>query len=571
MLSHDDVAPRKLGDTNELCEVARTRTAGPLVVKNLINQQECEQEAREIAAAAAAKEAASAQASGDFLLDPRDEELERLRAEVSQLRRSCMVASHAVRSGNAELAAAALASLDGVNGSSNPVSECASPLPCASPPPEASPTSGGSEGRLRAVLTSRTSTSSQLRQAIAAVEAMLEEARRELAAKELRERRAAFEALHAALDARSEQLLPTAIANARRTGCDEEDVAKAEAVLQDMQSLTAEQRQAKEVSELVKEKKAEAFLCVKRDHSEKLEQLLLALPEGVRWQEWRDHAQRTLWRCSQDLRAEKVKLVLAPLLGLAEDKAGKRKSRKKNPRKSSDMSEGNTPSSLGSPVSPSRGDSAPTDVSFAITPPSSPRGLQPQHHRPHASRDRLGANAVGPQVSAEDAFSHAFETVGSGWATSEATSLPGSPRSVCSPPKPGVETDEEKITKAKAFRAVANNDHESLQEVLDCTDIETMQRWLNKAGESLLVVAEKRRSNLFAMLAKAFGIAREQQRDAYEEKQAVWVYTPGEPQPRQATVLEDTPMEADTVMLIFWDGDEPAKHIDKNRVRPSWS
>jgi len=430
---------------------------------------------------------------------------------------------------------------------------------------------------------------------------MLGEAKRELAAKELSERRAAFEALHAAMEARTEETLLHAIAAAKRTACDSGDVEKAEMILRELLSLTDEERRAKDRAKLVSAQRTEAFLCVKRNDAEKLSQLLQALPEGVRWQDWRDHAQRTLLRCSQDLRAEKVKMVLAKLMGLAEEGSkngvqdkdsvgGSKKRGKKNslsPKVSSDASDGGSPGSDPSPASPSAAPSAPklpsfsaaaTCISFSSleslghirSPGREPRARSPTS-RPGAGG--FGSGGTGPVESAEDAFASSFG--GPSAALSETMSAPGSPSVSLhgsSPQKVAVEeSDEVKVIKAKAFKAVANNDGVSLQEVLDVTDIEEVAKWQNKAGESLLTLSEKRKSSLYAVMAKALGIVREQQKDAYEEKEPVWVYFTGDPQPRQATVLEDTPEEAETVLLQYWTGEEPAVRVEKARIRPSWS
>ncbi|CAE7769988.1 unnamed protein product, partial [Symbiodinium microadriaticum] len=89
----------------------------------------------------------------------------------------------------------------------------------------ASPTSsggGGSEGRLRSVMTSQSATISELKSAIASVEAVIEEARREMDRKQLRERRAAYEHLHTAMDKADEEQLEHAIEAAVSADVDDE-------------------------------------------------------------------------------------------------------------------------------------------------------------------------------------------------------------------------------------------------------------------------------------------------------------------------------------------------------------
>mmetsp|Transcript_79909 Transcript_79909/g.154425 ORF Transcript_79909/g.154425 Transcript_79909/m.154425 type:complete len:546 (+) Transcript_79909:73-1710(+) len=112
-----------------------------------------------------------------------------------------------------------------------------------------------SQSRLKAVMMDQSATVEQLQQAIGAAEALIGEAKRECAAKLLRERRAAYERLHAAIDSSNEELLVEAIAVARRVEVDSEDIVKGEAKLALLRSLTAEQRAAKALHELVIGKK----------------------------------------------------------------------------------------------------------------------------------------------------------------------------------------------------------------------------------------------------------------------------------------------------------------------------
>ncbi|CAE6920577.1 unnamed protein product [Symbiodinium sp. CCMP2592] len=86
-----------------------------------------------------------------------------------------------------------------------------------------------SENRLRMAMIDSSSSSAQLKDAISAVESLLGEAKREMKNKQLRERRAAFEQLHAALEANDEHALAQAVEAARMAEVEAEDVAKAEA------------------------------------------------------------------------------------------------------------------------------------------------------------------------------------------------------------------------------------------------------------------------------------------------------------------------------------------------------
>ncbi|CAK0817260.1 unnamed protein product, partial [Prorocentrum cordatum] len=125
----------------------------------------------------------------------------------------------------------------------------------ATPAPAGAP---NAEGQLRAVLTDRAATPEQLLMAIGASEALLEEARRELASKQLRARRAAFERLHAAVEDSDEAGLGAAIEEARRTGVEAEDVGRAVAKLEELSSRTDEQRAEKAAHELMQERKKQA-------------------------------------------------------------------------------------------------------------------------------------------------------------------------------------------------------------------------------------------------------------------------------------------------------------------------
>jgi hypothetical protein len=135
-----------------------------------------------------------------------------------------------------------------------------------------------------------------------------------------------------------------------------------------------------------------------------------------------------------------------------------------------------------------------------------------------------------------------------------------------------IAAEEEERLKRKSFRAVVQDDTDSLVEVLDAASPEVLSRWHNKAGKSLLTLSEERGSpGVYAILAKAYGLLQEQKREAFEESQTVWVYLQGEVQPRRATVLEDTPAEADDVLVEFWEGNSPPEKVDRSMVLRMWT
>merc|ERR1719195_2003001 len=91
--------------------------------------------------------------------------------------------------------------------------------------------STSSEGRLRAAMTQSGVSTEELQAAIQGVEAMLGEAKRELQARQTRERRAAFEALHSAISSEDEGGLQAAINEAMHVNIEAEDIDKAVAKL----------------------------------------------------------------------------------------------------------------------------------------------------------------------------------------------------------------------------------------------------------------------------------------------------------------------------------------------------
>mmetsp|Transcript_55614 Transcript_55614/g.143247 ORF Transcript_55614/g.143247 Transcript_55614/m.143247 type:complete len:650 (-) Transcript_55614:237-2186(-) len=381
--------------------------------------------------------------------------------------------------------------------------------------------SAPSEGRLRALLTSPGTSSTQLRQAIGAVEALLEEARRELGSKQLRERRAAYEQLHAALEKGNESELEIAIAAAHAAEVDSEDILRAEAKLAELHALTSEERAAIANRDLEAKRKKEAFLLVKKDQDTALIEFLDSLEEGTRWQEWRDYAGRTLRRCAQELRAAKAEKVLV-------DRAAPPVTEHSKFRLSMGAARQVAEQGLSSMAA------APAETAVeATSSPSAAVQVAPVVHEP-AQEVRLAS--------------------GEG-----AEKLP-------------LTADEEAKLKAQALRAVVQDDCQSLNEVLDRAATDVWARWENKAGKDLLTLSQERGStSAYAVLAKALGIVQELKRDAFEERETVWVFLPGEVQPLRATVLEDTPEDADTVELEYWDGDAPPEHVDRSMIRKMWS
>lgn len=409
-----------------------------------------------------------------------------------------------------------------------------------------------SEGRLRTALTRRDTTTTELRQAIRGTEALLEEARRELSVRETRERRAAYEALHNAIEGDDEDTLELAINRAMLAEVDHEDIRRGEAKLTELRSMTPEQRAAKQARELESKKKKEAFLLVKKDNPEALEQLLSSLDSHVRWQDWRDYAGRSLWRCCQDMRVTRVREYLAKKLGVQDVNAEKRK-----------------PAPLARQVSreSAQSDGAPDAVAIEE---ERPRRIPSQQISPAAPAVQEEQRPMEVIVSPP---SHAAQqsSVASEPSLSEGCSSPSRINVYASgSPRPGYTPgdSEHAEIRASAFRAVAQDDTAALEEVLHSVDREIWSKWTNRAGKDLLTLSQERGSSLaYSMLARHLGMLKELQREAFEERESVWVFVGSEVQPRRATVLEDTPLEADEVSVEFWDGDEPAVMVEKCMVR----
>jgi len=80
--------------------------------------------------------------------------------------------------------------------------------------------------------------------------------------------------------------------------------------------------------------------------------------------------------------------------------------------------------------------------------------------------------------------------------------------------------EKEENFKAKAMRAVVKDDCAALSEVLDSVPVALWSTWHNKAGKDLLMLSQERGSACAeTVLAKALGLVREIQKEAFEERQ----------------------------------------------------
>lgn len=429
-----------------------------------------------------------------------------------------------------------------------------------------------SESLLRALLLDQHSTSEQLLEAASAHEVLLQEVRREASAKQFRERRAVFERLHTAIDATNEAMLAEAVAEARRVKLDAEDVEKGEQKLSEMRSLTEEERAAKVAREINTKNKEQAFLLAKKEQVGELEELLNSV--GIeQWQTWKDHAGRTLLQFARQFSKVESQRCLSTLLGIAQpDAVAKTRPRVCLPKTETHHCE--LPHQRGAPVADS---SPPMEVD--TPPPTTPRGFLKREARtpclppdrapvadsplmevdtplPTTPRSFLGREARTPPCQSRDRNS-------SMTAFSSRPSL--GCMSVMSMDSGCVDHAEAKVA---AFRAVARDRVENLENSLDDIPSEIWSEWKNKGGKDLLSLAQERgSSNAYSFLATKLGILQEMKPEVYELREDVWVFLPGDVQPRRATVTGCASHDASSVQVEFWDDTAPSSRVDKTCLR----
>jgi hypothetical protein len=133
---------------------------------------------------------------------------------------------------------------------------------------------------------------------------------------------------------------------------------------------------------------------------------------------------------------------------------------------------------------------------------------------------------------------------------------------------PTISDDELERLKTAAFRAVAQDKTDALKAILEQVSSDQWSEWRNKAGKDLLSLAQERGSSeAYSCLALDLGLLQEMKVESFEEREDVWVFMAGDVQPVRAVVVEDSPEEESTVLIEFWDDDEPASRVDKATVR----
>jgi len=453
-----------------------------------------------------------------------------------------------------------------------------------------------SEGRLRSALARGFATSTEdLREAIACVEVMLNEGKRELANRDFRDQRAAYETLHRAVASQSEEALQQALEEAHRTNVDADDIKRAEVKLEELKSVSEDDKRAQEAHQRRRKNKEQAFLLVKRDDAEALQNLLQEVENeedtsaaGPRWRDWKDHAQRTLWRCSFELSANRVQEMLRPMLGLQapgdeakpKDQLGGGARKLSTPR-SLDTISGQPSVQIAGSANGSAGGRA--DLKAASSSPERSPALNAREAEEREEQEQQPDNAR-DQAKLVPAVPSLFGFPVQHKATSLAPeTTPEEPTPVCAEPadivkpeqlKEDEQPKEDELFKEggdlwkQAFRSVVKDDTGSLAEVImDRVPRSVWEGWRNKAGKDLLTLSEERGScAAYSMLAKALGLLKERKRETFEDREAVWVFYDGEVQPRQATVLEDTPTDAEEVFVQFWTGDEPFTRVERSLV-----
>jgi len=429
-----------------------------------------------------------------------------------------------------------------------------------------------SESRLRRVMTNHCASTEELRQTIGSVEALLAEAKRELAARELRERRAAYERLHAAVGSSNASELEEAIVVATGLDIDGTDIDLAKSKLEHLRSLSLAEVAAQEERKQLMETKLRAYQLVKQGKAAALKEHLQ--PYAGAWSHWRDHSGRSLLVYARQVRAKNVQDCLEQLL-LVEVCFAKLMS----PASSSPRSGTHSPRCSPRP-SPCRlhDDAGPREGTYAslhpclahhvqreaATPPEKPatneaklpsRVTAPETSSGHKKLTRVTTPEVAPWRPDETRSSDVSRCASAGTAKNAPLASPG-------------EAEGKAALRLQAFRAVVKDDTRELNNILNKLPQDVWSSWQNKAGKDLLTLAQERRSTgSYALIGRALGLLQERKREAFEERETVWVLVPGEVQARHGTVVEDAPADGDDELLIeFWDRLGPPQRVDRAHV-----
>jgi hypothetical protein len=414
---------------------------------------------------------------------------------------------------------------------------------------------------LRKVMATPTSTSEEMSKAIAGVQALVDEAKHELKRVEYNERRAAYEEIASAINTTDEGRILAAIGNAQITGVGQEDIAKAEEKLQELTSMTAEEKEQMEKAKLAKQRKNDIFVAVRQDQGEKLEELIEYFEsEGIKLQDLKDISGRTLLKCAQLFRAKSCEEILVARLP---------KPAARPPTASWNFG-GASAASPASGSSSREAASANTPVAAAALDGRSTRQTATLNSQAagigstNAERDNREMTATASSSTASR--QQASQQQGANSAVEANLSIV--PIAAGERVYPELTEQELRDLEAKAKRGAAQNDMALITEVLQKVRKETWSTWANKAGDSLVKVAHDRQNTeVYSALARELGLLRELDRDFFAEDEDVWVYKPGEACPLRAKVLEDTPVENDEILIQYLDGDDAHTHVARATVR----
>merc|ERR1712137_931566 len=350
--------------------------------------------------------------------------------------------------------------------------------------------------------------------------------------------------------------LSAAIVVAEQADVDAVDLARAEEKLKTLHAMTPEQHAAKAADEILRKQKRTAFTLVKKNDVTKFKELIDEVGEGVSWRDWRDPFGRTVWRCAKDLRALKMQEFLEQL-GVGDEakiqrptvqtlrqigKQHQQQEQKEQQRQQGreDMNQTQCISvperTVDAPIveqnpTPdlseclahsgrySNCSTCPARDSTAMLHPIEQQQQGQEQQQQQQQEDLNQTQCIPGDEHREDAT---VAEQNPNLDLSECLSSVGMD-SFCSSPCPA--EDPLAVAKSKAFRAAAQDDCGTLNEIIESISIAIWSKWENRAGKTLLTLSEERRSpSVHLRLAKAFGIAKQLKRESFEVGECVWVY-----------------------------------------------
>ncbi|CAD7970980.1 unnamed protein product [Amoebophrya sp. A120] len=165
---------------------------------------------------------------------------------------------------------------------------------------------------------------------------------------------------------------------------------------------------------------------------------------------------------------------------------------------------------------------------------------------------------------------------GGGASSSSASKRSGSTTTADHPTTTEPETEEIKQLKKQAFRAVGQDDEQTLKQILkQVGDCKIWLAWVNGGGDTLLKMADvRKRDKTLHLLRKSMGVAELVSNERQlQEKDNVWVFRElGDPQPEQATVKGVMPSETgdpkDSLIWVqYWSNKTKDEYIPAVRCR----